>query len=359
MEVEPDCVISSDSFEKYGLNERCRVSRERVQDFLERGLMSQDGVYQRYTEELSEKLTSVRRSDQPGVIEDIRQSFQRLRDPNTGYLSEVMFNRLITERLSGLEVDESLNGPALLFNICSSHAFYPFPKSYGGSGQLQIDEDGFVRAVCLLTLSPAPRYGPRFSGARHRYYSGNWGPHSGSYIALRGKDAGDFRRRLFRSLAVPDSTSTGHDTTIPVPRFMWYESNEGRDSEDETGQQVVVAEDESELSIDIVDVLSECPIEADRLTANPFRESYRIALPSLPKHTDDISVLFIPTVKLVALVKLAQQVQRESRTDLVATIEGLGNDGKVGWEAFESAMSEHSEFIADFVSSIFGTFTIT
>lgn len=44
MEIDPDCVISSDNFEKYGLNERCRVSRERVQVFLDRGLMSQGEV---------------------------------------------------------------------------------------------------------------------------------------------------------------------------------------------------------------------------------------------------------------------------------------------------------------------------
>ena len=33
--------MSSDSFAKYSLNERCRVSEERVQDFLDRGFMSQ------------------------------------------------------------------------------------------------------------------------------------------------------------------------------------------------------------------------------------------------------------------------------------------------------------------------------
>lgn len=41
MEIEPDSVVSSDGFAKYGNNERCRVSKERVQDFLDRGLMSQ------------------------------------------------------------------------------------------------------------------------------------------------------------------------------------------------------------------------------------------------------------------------------------------------------------------------------
>jgi hypothetical protein len=44
MEIEANCVISSDSFEKYGLNDRCRVSRERVQGFLDRGFMAKGQV---------------------------------------------------------------------------------------------------------------------------------------------------------------------------------------------------------------------------------------------------------------------------------------------------------------------------
>jgi hypothetical protein len=249
------------------------------------------------------------------------------------------------EKLSGLESNESVNRPALLFDICSSHAFFPFPILYDASGKPQIDEDGFVRAVCLLTLSPANRYGSKFSPATHRVYSGSWGPHRGSYVAVRGKDASDFRRRLFRSLAVPDSTRTNRDTTMSVPRFVWYESEkEGSDSDDEgeSDQQMIVAEDENELSIDIVDVLSECPPETDSLTANPFRESYCVVLSSLPKRTDDLSVLSIPTDKLVALLSLVQHVQPASPGDLTATIEGLGSDGKVDWDVFDSALSEHS-----------------
>lgn len=252
---------------------------------------------------------------------------------------------MITEKLLSLGLYGSPDASELLFDICSSYAFFPFPKTYDGSGQLKIDKDGFLRAMCLLTLSPAPRHGPDFSAATHRCYSGNWGPHRGSYIALRGSDAGDFRRRLFRSLAIPDSDSTNHGTNIPVPRFMWYETvEEGSGAEEELSKQVVVTEDESELSIDIVDVLSECPPDSDTdiRTANPFRESYRILLPSLPQHTGDLSVLYIPTTRLVELVKLAQDIQQESTGDLVARIERLGSDGKVGWNTFDSAIAEHS-----------------
>lgn len=44
MVIEPDCIIISESFDKYGLDERRRTSKERVQDFLDRGLMSQSEV---------------------------------------------------------------------------------------------------------------------------------------------------------------------------------------------------------------------------------------------------------------------------------------------------------------------------
>ncbi|KAE8371638.1 hypothetical protein BDV26DRAFT_302581 [Aspergillus bertholletiae] len=287
MEIEPDCIISSESFDKYGLDERRRASKERVQDFLDRGLMSQD-------------------------------------------LSEAMFKRLVAERLAEFGVNESPNAPALHFKVYSSHAFYPFPASDSGSEQAGIDEDG------------------------------NWGPHGGWYIAIRGKDASDFRRRLFRSLALPASsgTSTSYDTKITVPRFIWFESKkEETDSGSELDQQVVVTEDESELSIDIVDVLSECPPEADTLTANLFRESYRIVLPSLPKRTGDLSMLFIPRIELVALLKLVHQVQGEKSVDSAAAIRGLGNEEKISWKRFDSVMSEQSECIADGLSKIFSAFS--
>ncbi|KAE8336066.1 hypothetical protein BDV24DRAFT_168626 [Aspergillus arachidicola] len=360
MEIEPDCIISSESFDKYELDERRRTSEERVQDFLDRGLMSQAVVYQRFTEELSERLTSFKRSVQPAVIEDIRQSFRRLCDPKNGYLSEAMFKCLVAKRLSEFGVNESPNAPALLFKVCSAHAFYPFPASDSGSEQAGIDEDGFVRAVCLLMLSPVQRHGTQVPGTVHRCSSGNWGPHGGWYIAIRGKDASDFRRRLFRSLAHPASsgTSTGYDTKITVPRFIWFEpKKEETDSGSEPDQQVVVTEDESELSIDIVDVLSECPPEADTRTANPFRESYRIVLPSLPKRTGDLSMLFIPRIELVTLLKLVHQVQGENSVDSAAVIRGLDNEEKISWKRFDSAMSEQSEFIADGLSKIFSTFS--
>ncbi|KAI1370100.1 hypothetical protein F4677DRAFT_439289 [Hypoxylon crocopeplum] len=357
MEVEPDCIFSSDSFEKYADNDRCRVSKERVKDFLDRGFMTQDGVYQRYTETLSEKLNS---AYGPSVAGNIRRSFRKLRDPATGYLSPMAFKHLFAERLSGLEVGNSLDAPALLLDILTSHAFYPFSPPYVDSGLPQIDENAFLRAVSLLILAPARRTKSKFRSAIHSMYGGTWGPHRGWYIAVRGKDASDFRRRLFRSLATPDDSNinTRTVTTIPVPRFEWLGfRKDGSDPEDDPTQQFVVVEDETEASIDILDVLSESPPEKDTLTMNPFRESYRLVLPSLPKRTDDLSSLCIRTTKLVALLKLIQQTQRENTEDLVTSVEEVGSDAKVGWEGFETVMSEYSELLADGIANIFHLFT--
>lgn len=41
MEKELETAIGSENYDKYGFNERCRMSRQRVQDFVGRGLTSQ------------------------------------------------------------------------------------------------------------------------------------------------------------------------------------------------------------------------------------------------------------------------------------------------------------------------------
>jgi hypothetical protein len=94
--------------------------------------------------------------------------------------------------------------------------------------------------------------------------------------------------------------------------------------------------------MDIVDVLSECPIDHDKMIGNPFRESYRMVLPSLPERTEDLSVLSVPTAKVVALVQLAQSVLLGTTENLVATVEDLAIDGKFDWETCNSAFSEHT-----------------
>lgn len=261
-------------------------------------------------------------------------------------LSSDLFKRQITQNLLSLSIPLAKETSTTLFSILTFHASQPFPSPdpwpHRSSGHPLIDEDAFVRAICLLILSPFPFQGPN-SPATHGYYSGTWGPHRGRYVARRGRDAGDFRRRVFRSIAIPDGTSTEHATVVSVPRFVYYEPvPEGKVDEDDVGTETVVVEEEREVEVDVVDVLSECPPEEDRLTANPFRESYRVVLPSLPRHKEDLMRLFVPTARLVGLMEVVQEVQAGTTTDWAAMMERFGSDGKIGWSEFDSGMAEHS-----------------
>ncbi|KAJ4331258.1 hypothetical protein N0V95_009913 [Ascochyta clinopodiicola] len=323
--------ISPESFVKFSDDDRCRVSRSRVQDFLDRGLMSQgDTIFENSTD-----------------------------------LSKDLLKQWITERISKSAVNVPQPLSTVLFDIIAFHAFYPFPIILGSEQQVQVDQDGFVRAICLLTLSPAPRYGPNssFSAARHGRYSGTWGPYCGWYIALRGRDASDFRRRIFRCLATPlltpgESRPVGgaRCTMIEVPRFAYYEEVPQDEGEEEEVPEIIVVEGEKETEVDVVDVLSECPPEVDRLTANPFRESYRLVLPSLPRSSEDLTELGVTTEKLVALVQLHEKVQKEGTERLVCQIQSAGRDGMIGWLEFERLFVGNSEFLAEGLSSISGTF---
>jgi len=40
MDIEAKCIVSSDSYQMFGVSDKRRGSSERVQDFLDRGLMS-------------------------------------------------------------------------------------------------------------------------------------------------------------------------------------------------------------------------------------------------------------------------------------------------------------------------------
>lgn len=301
-------------------------------------------------------------------------------------LSEHLLKQWIIKQISKSDVNVPQPLSSVLFGIFAFHAIYPFPLTHGHGQQVQIDQDGFVRAMCLLTLSPAPRYGPNgsFSEARHGRYSGTWGQHRGWYIALRGRDASDFRRRMFRCLATPVLIAVESRpvdgamcTMIEVPRFTYYEPVPQDEGEEEEVHEIIVVEGEQETEVDVVDVLSECPPEVDALTANPFRESYRLVLPTLPRYGDDLTELCVKRESLVALVQLYEEVQEEKAGtgDLVSQIESVGRDGVIGWSEFERLLAENSvsasghdvggisvtnahgqEFLADGLARIFGAF---
>jgi len=91
-----------------------------------------------------------------------------------------------------------------------------------------------------------------------------------------------------------------------------------------------------------VDVLSECPPEVDTLTANPFRESYRLVLPKLPKHSDDLMELCVKTESLATLVQLCGEVQKEGTESLVYEIDSVSRDGVIRWPDFEHLLAKYS-----------------
>ncbi|KAI0852628.1 hypothetical protein F5Y00DRAFT_227170 [Daldinia vernicosa] len=224
----------------------------------------------------------------------------------------------------------------MLFDIFSWHAFFPFPPIYTASGELCIDEDAFIRAVCQLVWTC-----PQRANSCRRVVTGNWGPHFGWLVSVRSINISDCMRGLFRSLAIPNNTKTGIETTILVPRFFMYQPRQdelysGDDSEDEAlQQQMVVVEKESERTIDIQDILSEYPPDQHPMVGNPLRESYKLALPFLPRHPYDLTDLHVPTMKVLSLCTLLHV------TDLITSIERSGNEG-LSWEVFDTMLSEHA-----------------
>ncbi|KAI0896898.1 hypothetical protein F4806DRAFT_412695 [Annulohypoxylon nitens] len=344
MEIEKDCIISPERYDKFGLTEARKNQNERVKDYLNRDLMNKDAVLERFQENLLERWYTKFRGIDP--VEAIRKSVCRLRDPETGYLSQDLFCSFVNKNGFQSGLAESSEGLIMLFDIFSWHAFFPFPTPLTDLGVPRVDENAFLRAVCLLVWDPAPRYKPSFSGACHGLYSGSWGPHYGWYISKRGKDSSDFLRRIFRSLAIPNSTITGKETTIPVPRFQYrqprQEETEPEDIEEDTedvGQQVIIMEYESERTVDILDILTENPPDEMTGTANPLREYYDPVLPTLPHHPFDLADLHIPTTKLVTLLNLLKAVkpgEQDVFQDSIASVEQLGSEGKFSWESFQT-----------------------
>ncbi|KAI8965855.1 hypothetical protein F5Y11DRAFT_258685 [Daldinia sp. FL1419] len=291
--------------------------------------------------------------------EDLRQSFCQLYDPETGYLSRNKFKHLFEEILPSA----SPGVPALLLDIFSWHAFFPFPPTYTTSGELCIDEDAFARAVCQLVWAFAPRHNSHmWRAACCNVSTGNWGPYFSWLVTARGKDATDYIRWLFRSLAVPNSTIIGDETTILVPRFFMTQPRQdgprsGDGSEDDVSeQQVIIVEKEKERTIDIQDVLSEYPPDRRRIIASPLREGYYLALPFLPHHPYDLSDLHVPTAKLLSLIPLLYEeddsdgedelgTEEDSEDDIIVdlrrSVERIGTEG-LSWDVFDTLLIPHA-----------------
>ncbi|KAI9640612.1 hypothetical protein NHQ30_010911 [Ciborinia camelliae] len=385
MQIDPNCIISSDRYDKFERSKSHLSSDEMAQDYLDGGLLNQDAIYERYTETLfgsviNNNFQSLAENnvDRGGPwqlawksyfyseLEKFKQFFYQLCDPEEAkYLSHGKFSSFIEERFPSFKLIETSDGPSVLFEIFSWHSFFPFPVLYNDTGTPRIDAEGFIRAVCLLMCEPPPRYAPEFSTVTYGYIGGEWGPFSGAKVRYRGKDNVDYTRRLFRSFAIPNNTITNHETTLPIPRFeMRQPQPDEEDSEDDLGQQIIIVEHENERSVDTLDVLSEYdPPVPSRMFMTPLRESYAVALPSLPSQSYDLADLHVPTAKLVTLLKLIQAVhvsEEQSEpgkiSDLIVSVERLGTGGEVSWEMFNTLMSKHAELVSIAFTKIFRIF---
>ncbi|KAK3689957.1 hypothetical protein B0T22DRAFT_182768 [Podospora appendiculata] len=380
MEIDADTIISPENYETYPGTPRRQASRREVQDLLDRGFMTQEKVHGRLTESLIDTLL-IGREGGAAELSRIRAVFQHLRGTTSTCVSEEKFSRFLADAFPPLSDTNLSKGVAALFDIFSWNAAFPFPPASPDTPML--DEDGFIRAVVLLGVDPRSRHLVNFAfGCCHGVSSGHWGPHYGWLVSKRGKTAQDFRRHLFRSLSepLPGTAMQGEDipmTTIAVPRFGYYQPREtasrgplkddrednGEDIEDDDEQQVVVMVEEDERSIDVRDVLSECPAEQDSLTAKPLRESYDIALEHLPRQPHDLFMLGVPVPKLVQLFTVLDLVGRfpapKTLIDSLAakaTPGRGGNDAFVDWHSFDTLLVHVSKDVAQSLSNIFSVF---
>ncbi|KAK4113815.1 hypothetical protein N656DRAFT_707096 [Canariomyces notabilis] len=342
METDPDVIISSENYDKFDIGDIRRSHIEWVQDLMRQGLMTQSALYERFTASLSKTL--------------------------------VRFVSIIQSKTPqpGQEIAASV-GLSAMFDILTWHAAFPFAPTRNS-----MDENGFLRAICLLTWNPPPHYAPTFSSRPvHGLYTGNWGPHSGWLVATRGKGPQDFRRRLFRSLAEPGAERHGQEPagtvstapiTIPVPRFVRYQPREldsGETDENDLLEVAVVAH-EDERSVDLLDVLSENPAEDIPMTCNPLRECYEPVLATLPRQPHQLTELRIPTAKLVSFLRLLHASERQRRqrdggdaagSHLMALAQGLGDRPPyISWHRFDAVIAPHTERIGRILSDVFSTF---
>ncbi|KAK8113295.1 hypothetical protein PG984_013821 [Apiospora sp. TS-2023a] len=341
-------------------------------------------VLERYTERLTRNVSN---------LAGIEIAFQHLKDTRTEHLSSEKAMAAMENAVVGaVEPSQSSTISELGLDVLIWHASFPFPPALEPPGSCDgIDQSSFTRAVCLLALRSVPGYGGRKrwgtwfpANPFHAGFGGYWGPHHGSYVSKRGKGASDFMRRIFRSLAAyhdddatdPRANGTGKaETPIPVLRFMYRvqlpkneEGTKAEDEEDEEDeepeiQEFAIMESEPEVTIDIQDVMSECPPEEDRLTANPFRESYSLALPGLPHPEHDLTELRVPVSKVSALLTLAKQLNATGQhsgqgegeiDDPEALIGRLSGKTSLGWEEFQTNMRGYEDMIADALAKMVG-----
>lgn len=296
-------------------------------------------------------------------------------------LNSLLVRCTISPAAAASAADPSSSAVDSLGALVRWHAVFPFPAA-PSSSFAGLDLPSLLRALALL-LAPPPitptialdtataggPLPPSPCGVR----SGRWAAHDGWLVTKRGRGAEDALRRVFRSLAAEEAPTSppaagagaGDDeatAVVRVPRFVMYVprgTNDGGrvggvtaaaladDDNDDLGQQVVVVQDEDERTVDLLDVLSECPPDEDRKTANPLRENWVGVLAALPRHDRHLGQLGVPRARLAGLLGLLADADPDMHRLLGPSgpLNGLtatpfGED--ITWDAFNSALLEYT-----------------
>lgn len=263
----------------------------------------------------------------------------------------------------------------VLAKIFSWHAAYPFPMAYTQGPEVSpaIDEAGFIRAVALLNLEPRVSGAPRLTAPGVHGVSTNLdNPNfSLSVITHRGRDAHDFRRWLFRSLAVPKQ---GRDdcplppVLLSVPRLILTPESQRITDADPNDSKVWYMTTEDERRTDLLDVLADTMPGCRKPLPNPTRDKCELALPMLPQHELGLNELHVrpniynALIRLVHELKTAderQSLRPNSLVDPVASTPyfGLPAEIDLSWEEFNQKLETDGATVSPPKSREIGTST--
>lgn len=212
--------------------------------------------------------------------------------PKLAGLSQEKLRLWLLSLFSAHSVSAAGGGPPdgidILCSIFNFHCQFPFADStLETTVTPAVGVADFIRAVGLLTLHPPLSHAPSLTGPARHGRSGSCTPElSLDFISQRGKDAGDYRRRLFRCLAQRDPHPAHSPVLIAVPRMIVQPTPSDEQIDDldwdPAEGQVCYMDEEDERSVDIIDLLSET-LPKERPRGAPHRDAFNIALPSLPR----------------------------------------------------------------------------
>ena len=265
-------------------------------------------------------------------------------------------------------ISDSECAPAasIIHDILAFFASFPFQPAKPS----RIDRSGLTCALLIVSR----RDGFSVQSPAWSVLYDSWGPHHGWFVSQRVRNELDFRRLLFRSIAVHFPSKQGplsdrHPwTRLHVPRFFQelphsrHETEEahteaggsnGDEDNEEEPQQVVFIEEEDERTIDMSDVLAWCPSGWDNIeSSHPLRESYNTVLSDSDGYTEFLHEMRVPQWKLELLDKMLRLLKsplERSGPGRFTHLNTIGVDDGISWISFNQVFHDHevSYFIVE------------